>query len=71
MQRSRSPRKLVRKCGKAIGQAGSRIRRCGRQSVAKVHSIERRRWVPICGKHVAELKRKFPGWREYLKSVKG
>jgi hypothetical protein len=28
--RNRSPRKLVRKCGKAVGPAGSRIRQSGK-----------------------------------------
>jgi hypothetical protein len=35
------PRKLVRKCGKAIGPAGSRIRRCGKRSVNRT-AIRRR-----------------------------
>ena len=55
----------------AIGKAGSRLRRCGKKAVAKVHSIERRRWVPIRGKHAREFRRTFPGWLECLKSLKG
>jgi hypothetical protein len=47
--RSKAPNKSVGKCGKAIGKTGSRLRRCGKKAVAKVHSIKRRRWVPICG----------------------
>ena len=71
MRVSRPPRKLVRKCGKAIGKAGSRIRRCGKKAAAKVHSPERRRWVPLCAKHAAEFRRTFSDRRECLKSVKG
>jgi hypothetical protein len=67
MCRTKSPRKLVRKCGKAIGQAGSRIRRCGKKAAAKVHAIERRRWVPICAEHALEFRKTFPDWWEYLK----
>jgi len=61
----------MRKCQKGIGQVGSRIRRCGNRAVAKVHSIERKRWVPVCAEHAAEFRRKFPNWLEYLKSVNG
>jgi len=71
MRVSRPRRKVVRKCGKAIGKAGSRIRRCGEKAVARVHSVERRGWVPLCATHAAEFRRKFPEWLEYLKSVKG
>ena len=70
MPRSKSADKSVGKCGKAIGKAGSRLRRCGKKPVAKVHSIERRRWVPICAQHAAEFRRTFPGELESLKSVK-
>jgi hypothetical protein len=61
----------VRKCGKAIGKAGSLICRCGKKAAAQVHSIERRGWVPLCAKHAAEFRKTFPDWRECLKSVKG
>jgi hypothetical protein len=34
MGRTKSSSKLMRKCGKATGKAGSRIRRCGKRAVA-------------------------------------
>jgi hypothetical protein len=60
-------RKPVRKCGKAIGPAGSRIRRCAKKAVAKVHSPKKQRWVPICAKHAREFRRMVPGELEYIK----
>ena len=70
MRKSKSSSKKVRKCGKAIDQTGSRIRRCRKRAVARVYSPERGRWVPICAAHASEFRRKFPEWLEYLKSVK-
>jgi hypothetical protein len=61
MRVSRPPRKLVRKYGKAIGQAGSRLRRCRNKGAARIYSPERKRWVPVCAKHTAEFRRTFPG----------
>ena len=51
MPRSKSSSKLVRKCGKAVGPAGSRIRRCGKRAAARVYSPERERWAPVCREH--------------------
>jgi hypothetical protein len=70
MRRPKSSNKSVRKCQKGVGPAGSRIRRCGKRTAARVYSPERERWVPICREHAREFRRTFPGEIESLKSIK-
>jgi hypothetical protein len=63
--------KAMRKCQKAIGPAGSRIRRCGKKAAAKVHSEKRKRWVPVCAKHAVEFRQTVLDLLEYLKINQG
>ncbi len=47
------------------------VRKCGQKAVARVHSIKRKGWVPVCARHAAEFRPMFPPWSEYIKLDSG